>query len=329
MPESLANKPADEKPLLSVDGASCYFNLGQGQILRAVDEVSLDIGSGEILGLVGESGSGKSTLGKLIIGLNHKSGGRVEFEGRRLPDHYRSADFRAQSGDIQMIFQEVYSALSPRMTAGEIVMEGMRLTGSDNGLVLREKALAWLDRVGLSAAHMNRYPHEFSGGQRQRLGIARALAMRPRLLICDEPVSALDVSVQAQIVNLLESIRREMDISILFIAHDLSMVRYISDRLAVMYLGKLVEVGSAHQVFEAPAHPYTQALLASNPLPDPALERQRKHQPIQGEVLAPIGAPVGCRFADRCPHADEQCRQQVPPMRPYQSGDWLVACHKA
>lgn len=314
--------------LLQVQEACCYFGIGRGEELRAVDAVSLEINQGEILGLVGESGSGKSTLGKLIIGLNHKSGGKVLFDGRRLPDHYRSRDFRAQAGDIQMIFQEVYSALSPRMTAAEIVMEGMRLAGAGKGAQLRDKALAWLERVGLSSAHMNRYPHEFSGGQRQRLGIARALALGPRLLICDEPVSALDVSVQAQIVNLLESIRREMDISILFIAHDLSMVRYISDRIAVMYLGRLVEVGPAKQVFETPAHPYTQALLESNPLPDPAIERQRQHQPIQGEVLAPIGAPSGCRFADRCPHADASCRSQVPEIQPHGRDDWQVACLK-
>jgi oligopeptide/dipeptide ABC transporter ATP-binding protein len=316
------------EPLLHIDGVSCYFELGRGQLLRAVDDVSLDIGSGEILGLVGESGSGKSTLGKLIIGLNHKSAGWVQFEGRRLPDHYRSKDFRAQSGAMQMIFQEVYSALSPRMTAGEIVIEGMRLAGAGKGAALEAKALAWLERVGLSAAHMNRYPHEFSGGQRQRLGIARALALKPRLLICDEPVSALDVSVQAQVVNLLESIRAEMGISILFIAHDLSMVRYISDRIAVMYLGRLVELGPAHQVFETPAHPYTQALLASNPVPDPILEKSRKHQPIQGEVLAPIGEPRACRFADRCPHADASCHESVPQMRRHQREDWFVACSK-
>jgi oligopeptide/dipeptide ABC transporter ATP-binding protein len=217
------------------------------------------------------------------------------------------------------------------MTAAEIVIEGLRLAGKgrDKSATLESQALAWLERVGLASAHMNRYPHEFSGGQRQRLGIARALALEPRLLICDEPVSALDVSVQAQIVNLLERIRREMGITIVFIAHDLSMVRYISDRIAVMYLGKLAEIGPAQQVFETPAHPYTQALLASNPVPDPAIERQRVHQPIQGEVRAPIGESIGCGFADRCPLADGHCRAVVPELRPHRQGDWLVACHKA
>jgi oligopeptide/dipeptide ABC transporter ATP-binding protein len=318
------------EPLLQIEGVSCYFPIGGGQVLRAVDDVSLNLYEGEIVGLVGESGSGKSTLGKLIIGLNHKSAGTVRLAGRVLPRHYRSRDFRAQSATVQMIFQEVYSALSPRMTASEIVLEGLRLAanGERNAALLQAQALSWLERVGLSSAHMNRYPHEFSGGQRQRLGIARALALQPKLLICDEPVSALDVSVQSQIVNLLESIRREMGIGILFIAHDLSMVRYISDRIAVMYLGRLVEVGPARQVFENPAHPYTQALLASNPVPDPVLERQRQHQPIQGEILAPIGAATGCRFAPRCPHADSQCLAQQPEPKAHLDDDWLVACHR-
>ena len=319
------------EPLLQVDRVSCYFTIGGGQVLRAVDDVSLDLQQGEIVGLVGESGSGKSTLGKLLIGLNHKSAGTVRLAGRELPRHYRSRDFRAQSSIVQMIFQEVYSALSPRMTAADIVMEGLRLAQDDrsDSAGMRAQALAWLERVGLSSQHMNRYPHEFSGGQRQRLGIARALALRPQLLICDEPVSALDVSVQSQIVNLLESIRREMGIGILFIAHDLSMVRYISDRIAVMYLGRLVEVGPSRQIFETPAHPYTQALLASNPVPDPVLERQRQHQPIQGEVLAPIGKATGCRFAPRCPHADTVCHTRQPEQKPHRSSDWQVACHKA
>ena len=294
-----------------------------------MDEVSLDLQPGEVLGLVGESGSGKSTLGKTIIGLNHKTAGAVYFQGRRLPTSYRSRDFRGQSHAIQMVFQEVYSALSPRMTAAEIIAEGLRLGGRKGAGELRDGVIAWLRRVGLSEAHLNRYPHEFSGGQRQRLGIARALAVRPQLLICDEPVSALDVSVQAQIVNLLGQIRRELGVGILFIAHDLSMVRYISDRIAVMYLGQLVEVGASRSVFESPAHPYTRALLASNPVPDPAVERRRHHEPIRGEVAAPIGPAVGCRFADRCPRADATCRREEPEPRSYRRGDWLVACHRA
>ena len=316
--------------LLQLKHLSCHFTLQGGQVLRALDDVSLELYRGEIVGLVGESGSGKSTLGKAVIGLNHKTGGEVLFRGKRLPGRYGNADFRAQSQSMQMIFQEVYSALSPRMTAGEIVAEGLRLSGNrSHRHDLHEQVLAWLQRVGLSEAHLNRYPHEFSGGQRQRLGIARALALQPALLICDEPVSALDVSVQAQIVNLLAGIRRDMGVSLLFIAHDLSMVRYISDRIAVLYLGSLVEVGPARQVFDAPAHPYTRALLASNPVPDPALERQRRHQPIQGEIKAPIGNITGCRFADRCPEADAQCRQLEPHSRPHRRADWLVACHKA
>jgi oligopeptide/dipeptide ABC transporter ATP-binding protein len=326
------SQPAEgsvSEALLQLKHLSCHFTLAGGQVLRAVDDVSLDLYEGEVLGLVGESGSGKSTLGKTVVGLNHKTAGEVLFEGKTLPKRYRSRDFRAQSQSIQMIFQEVYSALSPRMTGADIVAEGLKLSGRCSPRELREGVLSWLLRVGLSEEHLNRYPHEFSGGQRQRLGIARALALQPRLLICDEPVSALDVSVQAQIVNLLSSIRRDFGISILFIAHDLSMVRYISDRIAVMYLGRLVEVGPARQVFDAPAHPYTQALLASNPVPDPAVERQRRHEPIRGEVRAPIGEIVGCRFADRCPLADAHCRQLEPVSRPYRQVDWQVACHKA
>lgn len=313
-------------PLLSIENLSTYFDMGRGQQLYAVDDVSFTLQAGEILGLVGESGSGKSTLGKALVGLNHKTAGQVRYKGELLPRHYRNADFLRLSHHIQMIFQEVYSALSPRMTAAEILGEGLRLAGKSKA---ESQALVhhWVERVGLSASQLNRYPHEFSGGQRQRLGIARALALEPDILVCDEPVSALDVSVQAQIINLLDDIRREYGIAILFIAHDLSMVRYISDRIAVMYLGKLVEVGPAAAVFESPAHPYTQALIESNPLPDPVLEKQRKHQPITGEVKAPMGQLSGCLFADRCPHADDHCRSVVPAALEH-SGGRLVACHK-
>ena len=327
MSESAVDGALGREVLLDIERLSCHFTLRGGQVLRALDEVSLQLCEGEILGLVGESGSGKSTLGRTLVGLNAKTGGEVRLRGRALPARYRNRDYRAQSQSVQMIFQEVYSALSPRMTAAQIVAEGIRLGGSSRGR--EQQVLAWLQRVGLGEAHMNRYPHEFSGGQRQRLGIARALAVEPELLICDEPVSALDVSVQAQIVNLLAHIRREMGISLLFIAHDLSMVRYISDRIAVMYLGALVEVGPAQEVFASPAHPYTQALLASNPVPDPEVERRRGHQPIQGEVRAPIGETVGCRFADRCPQADEHCRQVAPVGRPHRHANWQVVCHKA
>src|SRR5690554_5941500 len=289
--------------LLRTEGLTRYFDIGRGARVHAVDQVSLHIDKGEILGLVGESGSGKSTLGKTILGLHDKTADHVLFRGEELPARYRPADFRRFAPLMQMVFQDPYSSLNPRMTVGEIIAEGARL-GEQRNLTtaqVRNLVREWLERVGLSAAHASRYPHEFSGGQRQRIGIARALIMEPEFVVCDEPVSALDVSVQAQVVNLLSELKQQMGLTMLFIAHDLSMVRYISERMAVMYLGSIVELGPAQEVYFEPLHPYTQALVASNPEPDPMVERERLSTPVQGDIPSPVNVGQGCRFAGRCP----------------------------
>lgn len=308
--------------LVKLDKLSCFFDLGRGQRVHAVDNVSLSIAEGETLGLVGESGSGKSTLGKTLMGLNNKTSGTVTYRGQALASHYRPADFRRMATVMQMIFQDPYSSLNPRMTVGEIIAEGCRLRNDS-----RQQVSEWLEKVGLSASHASRYPHEFSGGQRQRIGIARALIMNPEFVICDEPISALDVSVQAQVVNLLNDLKQSMGLTMLFIAHDLSMVRYISDRMAVMYLGSIVELGKASDVYFHPRHPYTEVLIASNPEPDPNAERQRLSTPIQGEIPSPVNVPPGCRFAGRCPKVMAVCREVTPPLIPLVNEDRLVACH--
>jgi oligopeptide/dipeptide ABC transporter ATP-binding protein len=308
--------------LVGLDKLSCFFNIGRGQRVHAVDNVSLSIAEGETLGLVGESGSGKSTLGKTLMGLNDKTSGTVSYRGKALPAHYRSADFRRMATVMQMIFQDPYSSLNPRMTVGEIIAEGLRLRNGP-----KEQVGVWLEKVGLSASHASRYPHEFSGGQRQRIGIARALIMEPEFVVCDEPISALDVSVQAQVVNLLNDLKRSMGLTMLFIAHDLSMVRYISDRMAVMYLGSIVELGKASDVYFQPRHPYTEVLIASNPEPDPNTERQRLSTPIQGEIPSPVNVPAGCRFAGRCPKVMQVCREKTPALQPLLNEDRQVACH--
>src|SRR5690606_333478 len=246
------------------------------------------------------------------------------YRGQVLPAHYSSGDFRRMAPLMQMIFQDPYSSLNPRMTVGEIIAEGLRLKNKGN---TKERVSQWLEKVGLSPSHASRYPHEFSGGQRQRIGIARALIMEPEFVVCDEPISALDVSVQAQVVNLLNELRQSMGLTLLFIAHDLSMVRYISDRMAVMYLGSIVELGNAHDVYFEPRHPYTQVLIASNPEPDPVSERQRLSTPIQGEIPSPVNVPAGCRFAGRCPKVTPVCRDKTPELSPLVSEDRLVACH--
>jgi oligopeptide/dipeptide ABC transporter ATP-binding protein len=322
--------------LVTVEDLSKFFPIKGGGRVHAVDGVSFTIGEREILGLVGESGSGKSTLGKTLLGLYDKTAGRVRYRDSELPRHYGPADFARQARRMQMIFQDPYSSLNPRMTVGEIIGEGLKLHTDMRTAAIRERVAEWLRRVGLEPDHMSRYPHEFSGGQRQRIGIARALTLEPEFVVCDEPISALDVSVQAQVVNLLDDLKASMGLTMLFIAHDLSMVRYVSDRMAVMYLGSLVELGKADDVFFRPKHPYTQLLVGSNPAPDPHTERARPGTRITGEIPSPVNIPPGCRFANRCPKVMDVCRVERPELIPLRSvddepagvaADWLVACH--
>ena len=306
-----------------------HFDLGNKQRVHAVDGIDLTIAEKEIVGLVGESGSGKSTLGKTLVGLHDKTSGSISYRDEVLPQRYRADDFQRFAARMQMIFQDPYSSLNPRMTVGEIVGEGLRVLHRTTATETRDRVADWLQRVGLNADHMSRYPHEFSGGQRQRIGIARALIVEPEFVVCDEPISALDVSVQAQVVILLAELKESLGLTLLFIAHDLSMVRYISNRMAVMYLGSLVEIGPADDVFFKPQHPYTQTLIASNPEPDPQSERQRASTTIQGEIPSPVNLPAGCRFANRCPQAVDICHQQTPPLLPLtdSNSQRMVACH--
>jgi oligopeptide/dipeptide ABC transporter ATP-binding protein len=313
-------------PLLEVRGLSKHFRLPGGRVLHAVDGVSLSLHEREVVGLVGESGCGKSTLGKTVVGLLDKTGGEVRYRGEVLPARYRPADFRRYGRKLQLIFQDPYSALDPRMTVQEIVAEGPRFQGLWPEREAAERAGTWLERVGLARSHLSRYPHEFSGGQRQRIGIARALALEPELVVCDEPISALDVSVQAQVVNLLGELRETLGLTLLFVAHDLSMVRHASDRMAVMYLGQVVELGPAAEVYFRPKHPYTRSLIASNPDPDP--ERARRRLPLAplGETGSPIDPPPGCRFAPRCPEVQAICRERDPAWLTVGNGHF-AACH--
>ncbi|HEY5680544.1 MAG TPA: oligopeptide/dipeptide ABC transporter ATP-binding protein [Pseudomonadales bacterium] len=319
-----------ERPvLLETDHLTKHFLIGRGQEVHAVDGVSLAIHEQEIVGLVGESGSGKSTYGKTVVGLHDKTSGTVTYRGERLPQRYGAADFQKHARHMQMIFQDPYSSLNPRMTVGEIIGEGLRLHANLDVREVRERVAEWLKRVGLEPDHMSRYPHEFSGGQRQRIGVARALILEPEFVVCDEPISALDVSVQAQVINLLDDLKRSMGLTMLFIAHDLSMVRYVSDRMAVMYLGSVVEIGPANDVFFNPKHPYTEILVGSNPEPDPEAERHRASTAIVGEIPSPVNVPEGCRFANRCPKVMDVCRSVTPELIPLKNAEAVreVACH--
>jgi oligopeptide transport system ATP-binding protein len=313
-------------PILELKNLKKHFKIRKTDTVHAVDGVSFDVHENEILGLVGESGCGKSTLGRTLVGLYEKTSGEVYLKGERLPAKYTPNDFRRFSRHIQMIFQDPYSSLHPRMTIREIVAEGPLLHGTWSKTDVHRKVGDWLTRVGLSPDHMSRFPHEFSGGQRQRIGIARALALEPKVIVCDEPISALDVSVQAQVINLLADLKQNMGLTLLFIAHDLSMVRYISDRMAVMYLGILVELGPANDVYFRPIHPYTISLTASNPIADPVREREREHKPLGGEIPSPVNLKPGCRFAGRCPNVMEKCRSADPVWKEIRPGHF-AACH--
>lgn len=312
--------------LISVEGLRVHFTSGK-RTLKAVDGISFFLQEGETLGLVGESGCGKSTTGKAVLRLEQPTGGRILFRGRDLAE-MSSKELGAFRRESQIIFQDPYASLNPRMTAGDIIAEPLDIHRLEKGAARGARIQELLQLVGLSPHHASRFPHEFSGGQRQRIGIARALAVRPRFIVCDEPISALDVSVQAQIINLLKSLQEEMGIAYLFITHDLRVVKYLSKNIAVMYLGHIVEWAPTEELYINPSHPYTQALLAAIPLPDPVLERRRSRIVLKEEVPSAYAPPPGCVFCTRCPMAQPICYTERPSMR--QMGpDHFAACHFA
>jgi oligopeptide transport system ATP-binding protein len=320
------------EPLLEVTDLVKHFPIKSGIVIdrevarvRAVDGVNLTLNEGETLGLVGESGCGKSTLCRAILQLIEPTSGSVRFAGEELVGRSRS-ELRPLRRQMQMIFQDPFASLNPRKRVGQIVGEPMQLHGMAKGDALQRRVNELLDRVGLQAEHYNRYPHEFSGGQRQRIGIARALALQPKLIIADEPVSALDVSIQAQIINLLDDLQDEFGLSYIFVAHDLGVVRHVSDRVAVMYLGEIVESSGADALYSSPVHPYTTALLSAVPIPDPKLNAEREPLVLEGDVPSPIDPPPACRFHTRCPWATEVCRTDAPETLEYGQGH-TAACH--
>lgn len=311
--------------LLEVKNLKKYFNLGRNQILKAVDDVSFTIRKGETIGVVGESGCGKTTCGRTVLGVYEPTGGEVLFDDVNI-HKIKGPQKKQFSKDAQMIFQDPYSSLNPRMTVSDIIAEGIDAHRLYTGSARTEKVFELLHIVGLNKEHANRFPHEFSGGQRQRISIARSLAVEPKFIVCDEPIAALDVSIQAQIVNLLVNLQRNFDLTYLFIAHDLSMVKYISNRVMVMYLGCLAETAPSDELYKNPLHPYTKALMSAIPIPDPKVEAARNRIMLRGDVPSPINPEPGCRFKKRCPHARTKCEEQIPSLKEV-SKDHFVSCH--
>ena len=335
MVESSDSHNGAGRPLLEVRDVRMYFPVTSGVVfqrkvaeVKAVDNVSLTINKGEVLGLVGESGSGKTTLGRVILQLQRQTSGDVFYDGQRLND-LSNKELRPVRRRMQVIFQDPYGSLNPRMTCGDIIGEPLTVHKLTEGKgEYQDRVTELLQIVGLNPFMADRYPHEFSGGQRQRIGIARALAVNPDFIVCDEPVSALDVSIQAQIINLLEELKEKLQLTYLFIAHDLSVVRHISDRVAVMYLGHIVEIADRRELYENPLHPYTRALLSAIPIPDPDMEEQRERIILRGELPSPMNPPEGCVFHTRCPIMIDQCKDGMPDLREVSPSHW-VACIRA
>ncbi|MGN0292918.1 MAG: ABC transporter ATP-binding protein [Lachnospiraceae bacterium] len=319
------NQILPTEPLVRVDDLCKFFRISRNQTLKAVNHVSFHINKGETVGMVGESGCGKSTTGRCMVKLYEPTSGHVYYKGQDI-FAMNKAQHREFTGNVQMIFQNPYSSLNPRMTVKDIVGEGMKLHGKYTPAEMDARVEELLGRVGLGRAHMSRFPHEFSGGQRQRIGIARALSVNPEFIVCDEPVSALDVSIQAQIINMLKKLQEEMNLTYLFVAHDLSVVKYISDRVVVMYLGSIVEEAPADELYSNPLHPYTQVLLSAIPIADPVKTREKERIAVKGEIPSPINPRECCQFAERCPYAAERCRQEIPVMRELEKGH-RAACH--
>ncbi|MGN1022986.1 MAG: ABC transporter ATP-binding protein [Lachnospiraceae bacterium] len=318
--------PAAEAPLLEVRDLTKYFHMGHHQIVHAVEKVSFRLDAGKTLGLVGESGCGKSTTARTIIRIYDPTEGQIRFMGQDI-SHMKQKELKPLRRNMQMIFQDPYASLNARMTVRDIISEPLFAHGVvKNRKEAQEYVYPMLEKVGLTREHADRYAHEFSGGQRQRVGIARALILHPALVICDEPISALDVSIQAQVINLLRDFQEESGTTYLFIAHDLSMVRYVSDYVGVMYLGQIVEMGSSDEIYQHCAHPYTRGLLNSIPVANPKLARQRKESSMEGDIPSPIAPPSGCRFHTRCPYAKAVCSEEAPVMRDL-GGGHLCACH--
>lgn len=315
---------SNQQPLIQVKNLKKYFKVGD-KMLKAVNGLNLDIYPGETIGMVGESGCGKSTAGRTILRMYEPTEGEVWFEGENILKYSRKEMNRVRS-KMNMIFQDPYASLNPRMTVLDSIAEPIDIQRTLKGEARKQRVQELLELVGLSAEHMNRFPHEFSGGQRQRIGIARALALTPKFIVCDEPISALDVSIQAQVVNLLKDLQKRFNLTYLFITHDLSMVKYISDRIVVMYLGNMMELASSDDLYADPLHPYTKALLSAVPIPDPDVEKRRERIILQGDVPSPLNPPSGCVFRTRCPMAMDVCAKQVPEWQEVKPGHF-TACH--